>query len=171
MSGAEHNYYGTGCWCLKVHEKSPYQVKLEKALAAEKRRLLAGGDKVEPVTQMIREDFSDASKVPLPDVEGLTKLLMDVRLSNDFTDLIMAEVNEVNLKYAPMHSIEEAYAVIKEEFEEFWEEIRAKDEVRDWDSMATELVQTAAMCMRAYNDVVQPKLQSIDDEKVRKNRL
>jgi hypothetical protein len=48
-----------------------------------------------------------------------------------------------------MHSAHEAYAVILEELEEFWEEVRLKREERNPLHMRDELVQVAAMALRA----------------------
>lgn len=50
--------------------------------------------------------------------------------------------------YAPLHSAHEAYAVILEELEEFWEQVRLKDTLREPVLMYEELVQVAAMCLR-----------------------
>ena len=146
MTGVDHNYYSNGCWCGKTHVKSYYQICLERGLAREKRISLA--DRAEPLDKPVEPERE-------PDWRALNRLL-DVRTPNDFTDLIMAEYWGYMLP--PMTSIEEGYAVIKEEFEEFWEEVRVKDKDRDWGNMATELLQTATMCMRVYNDVVSKKI-------------
>lgn len=41
----------------------------------------------------------------------------------------------------------EAHSVIEEEFDEFWDEVKAQK--HDHNGMRTELIQTAAMCVRA----------------------
>lgn len=44
----------------------------------------------------------------------------------------------------------EAYAVIKEEFDEYWAEVcKGGSTPRDEEALRTELIQTAAMCVRA----------------------
>jgi hypothetical protein len=56
-------------------------------------------------------------------------------------------------KHKPLNSAHEAYAVILEELDEFWEEVRKKREERSREAMRTELIQTAAMCVRAIHDL------------------
>jgi len=55
--------------------------------------------------------------------------------------------------HAPMHSAHEAYAVILEELDEFWEQCRKRRSMRDEDNMRVELVQIAAMAIRAIHDL------------------
>ncbi len=55
--------------------------------------------------------------------------------------------------HAKLNSAHEAYAVILEELDEFWEQVRMKREVRDPAAMLTELVQIAAMAQRAAEDL------------------
>jgi len=55
--------------------------------------------------------------------------------------------------HGPLRSAHESYAVILEELEEFWEEVRKKRDERDPKAMRTELIHTAAMCCRAIHDL------------------
>ena len=55
------------------------------------------------------------------------------------------------LHTAKLNSPHEAAAVIREEFEEFWDEVKRKD--RNNLAMLKELVHTAAMCQRAAEDL------------------
>jgi hypothetical protein len=58
--------------------------------------------------------------------------------------------------YEPMNGPHEAYAIIKEEFEEFWEEVKAYSIPKGRDTRANmrlELIQTAAMCIRTIKDL------------------
>lgn len=55
--------------------------------------------------------------------------------------------------YAPLHSAHEAYAVILEELEEFWDQVRMHDNQRAPAAMRAELVQVAAMCLRTVMDL------------------
>lgn len=57
------------------------------------------------------------------------------------------------LKHPPMHSAHEAYAIIQEEVYEFWDEVKKKAECRDRANMRLELVQIAAMAVRAIIDL------------------
>ena len=60
------------------------------------------------------------------------------------------ELQRARAKFGPMASTHEAYAVIKEEFDEFWEELRKKNP--DFSNMRDELIQVAAMAIRAAVD-------------------
>jgi hypothetical protein len=58
-----------------------------------------------------------------------------------------------------MHSLHEAKAVIEEEFDELWEQVKINPKKLDVDRqllrqarMRTELIQIAAMCVRAIVD-------------------
>jgi len=46
----------------------------------------------------------------------------------------------------PLKSLHEGHSVIREEFEEFWDEVKAQNLTAH--SVELELVQTAAMCLR-----------------------
>ncbi len=50
-------------------------------------------------------------------------------------------------------SLHEAYAVILEELDEFWEQVRLRAHMRDDRRMLKELVQAAAMCRRTAEDL------------------
>jgi hypothetical protein len=55
--------------------------------------------------------------------------------------------------HPPMNSAHEAYAVILEELDEFWEEVRKKTEARDKSRIRQELIQIAAMACRTIIDL------------------
>ena len=55
--------------------------------------------------------------------------------------------------HKPFNSAHEAYAVILEELDEFWEEVRKRRESRSELAMRSELVQIAAMAMRTIIDL------------------
>ncbi len=57
----------------------------------------------------------------------------------------------MRLHKEPIHSYHEAEGVIREEFEEFWDEAKLKKP--DPEKAYEELVQTAAMCCRAILDL------------------
>ena len=54
---------------------------------------------------------------------------------------------------SPYNSAHEAYAVILEELEEFWDEVRLKKHLRDKGNMLRELVQIATTAERAAYDL------------------
>lgn len=55
------------------------------------------------------------------------------------------------LHSSPMHGPHEAYGVILEEVDEFWDEVKKKHPSRE--EMRKELIQVAAMCLRAIIDL------------------
>jgi hypothetical protein len=75
----------------------------------------------------------------------------------DFLGDVAAEIAKARAKHGPMNSLHEAYAVILEELDEFWEEVRAwRGSKGDTDRVKArkELVQVAAMAMRAAEDLL-----------------
>ena len=70
---------------------------------------------------------------------------------------IQAEVLRATRLYAPMNSPHEASSVILEEYEEFWDEVKAFNLPKGRDTrpaMREELIQLAAMAIRAITDVI-----------------
>jgi len=55
--------------------------------------------------------------------------------------------------HAPMNSDHEAYAVILEELDEFKQEVWLKRSLRSTSKMRAELIQVAAMAVRAIHDL------------------
>ncbi len=66
-------------------------------------------------------------------------------------ETIRLELLVAGRKHGPMHSAHEAYAIILEELDEAWEEIKAKKP--DKRRLEEELMQVAAMAVRAIIDV------------------
>jgi len=84
--------------------------------------------------------------------KSLTEI-MDRPVECLFARRVREELQAARLKNAPMNSAHEAYAVILEELDELWEEVRKKRSERNPAAMAAELVQIAAMCQRAAEDL------------------
>ncbi len=63
-------------------------------------------------------------------------------------------------KHPPFQSVHHAYGIILEEVDEYWDEVRKKSSIRDHASMLKELVQIAAMCVRAGTEIHMPKVES-----------
>jgi hypothetical protein len=70
---------------------------------------------------------------------------------------IRKELDRAMETYEHMHSGHEAYAVILEELDEYKEEVWKKPNKRNQQQMYNELIQTAAMCVRAIHDTVETK--------------
>jgi hypothetical protein len=74
-------------------------------------------------------------------------------------DSIGKEVRHARELHSPMNSLHEGYAVILEEMDEFWEEVKMNPKKLDItarerriNNMRKELVQIAAMCVRTVLD-------------------
>lgn len=67
--------------------------------------------------------------------------------------IILAEFNAAASNHAPMNSLHEAYAVILEEVDELWEQVKLKQRLRNAANIKTELRQIAAMALRALVDL------------------
>lgn len=60
------------------------------------------------------------------------------------------------MKWPPMNSAHEGYAVLAEEVDELWEHVKVRQGERDIPEMAYEAVQVAAMALRFIIDVCTP---------------
>ena len=72
----------------------------------------------------------------------------------ELTRLVAAELERAQDMHAPLSSCHEAYAVIVEEVEELWDEVKKKREHRDTEHMRREAIQIAAMALRFIHDVL-----------------
>ena len=66
---------------------------------------------------------------------------------------IESEVKRASELYPKFHSNHEGYAVIKEEVDELWDEIKKSKSITGNEKMQSELIQVAAMCVRFLNDL------------------
>lgn len=72
-----------------------------------------------------------------------------------FQTMVNEELIRARLKHpTPIHSIAEGYAVILEELDEFWDEVRMQHADQSQHRMLAELVQVAAMARRVAEDVL-----------------
>ena len=78
------------------------------------------------------------------------KTRLDPRRLDHILDEVRAEVVRAQAKHAPMHSAHEAFGVI---FEEFMIEYAAELKSNNAKAQRTEMIQCAAMCIRALFDV------------------
>lgn len=86
-------------------------------------------------------------------IEGApAEMEQDYRLGNVLADVV-DEVMEATEKYPPMNSAHEGYAVLKEEVDELWDEVKIKQGSRDIKAMRKEAVQIAAMAIRFAADI------------------
>lgn len=71
----------------------------------------------------------------------------------DALDAVEMETKRAVSLHGPMKSAHEAYGVILEELDEFWDEVKKKQSLRDKANMKKELIQVAAMAVRAIADL------------------
>lgn len=72
-------------------------------------------------------------------------------------DMLLAAHEEycnARKKHPRMNSLHEGYAVLLEEVDELWEEVKKRSALRSRANMKTELIQIAAMAAALYAEVV-----------------
>lgn len=76
-------------------------------------------------------------------------------ITSNFPDRVAAELSAARQKHPKLNSAHEAFAVIREEVDEFWDKVKADEHKSPAGQtlMVDELVQIAAMCQRAAEDV------------------
>src|SRR6266436_6423626 len=79
------------------------------------------------------------------------------------------EVSRAVTMFKAMNSPHEAEAVIREEFEEYWEEVKRHNTFKNRDTrprQREELIQLAAMAVRAIYDTIDVPLRATDEASV-----
>lgn len=71
------------------------------------------------------------------------------------------ELREAVRRYGPMASAHEGWAVLKEEVDELWDEVRKSPRKRVYADMHAEAVQCAAMAVRFMLDVTLPEAEEV----------
>lgn len=56
--------------------------------------------------------------------------------------------------HKPMNSLHEGYAVLLEEVDELWDEVKKRSSLRDLRKVREEAIQVAAMAIRLVHDVI-----------------
>lgn len=69
---------------------------------------------------------------------------------------VWAELLKAIRKYPPFNGCHEGYAVLLEEVDELWTEVKVKQGERDVDALKAEAIQVAAMALRFYIDCCKP---------------
>lgn len=70
-----------------------------------------------------------------------------------FFELVRGEHSRAVNNHVSLHSLHEGYAVILEELDELWDQVRKRDGDRDNAAILAELVQIAAMAARTAIDL------------------
>lgn len=66
---------------------------------------------------------------------------------------VIAEYKRATTIHGPMRSAHEAYAILLEEVDELWDEIKKRPSARDVEAMRSEAIQIGAMALRFLVDV------------------
>lgn len=84
--------------------------------------------------------------------------------------LVCAELQRARAKHPrPHYNAHHSYAVIKEELDEFWEEVREHEPAPEL--LLKELLHVGAMSLRAISDVVAPQFEDLDWLRIQLERL
>lgn len=71
-----------------------------------------------------------------------------------FREAVEQELQRARSGYPPFNSAHEGFAILKEEVDELWDEVKVKQRNRDLQLMWSECVQVAAMAQRIAEDVL-----------------
>ena len=77
----------------------------------------------------------------------------------NFQKLVVEELVKARKKHGPMLSVHEGYAVILEELDEVWDEVKKRTKERDLDNLLIELIQVSSMAQKMAEDIVIPLLE------------
>ena len=72
---------------------------------------------------------------------------------------VSEELNRARSKFAPFNSAHEGYAVLLEEVDELWTEVRGHRSQENLRAMRAEAIQVAAMALRFVGDVCDPLIR------------
>lgn len=70
---------------------------------------------------------------------------------------IVDEAFEAKNKFPPFNSAHEGFAILKEEVDELWDQVKVKQGKRDFAKMRKEAIQVAAMALRFLEDICETK--------------
>lgn len=71
---------------------------------------------------------------------------------------VALELKSARRNFPAIHSAHEGYAVLKEEVDELWEEVKGNKDPQSYVRMRKEAIQVAAMAIRLIEDVLDHKV-------------
>jgi len=80
-----------------------------------------------------------------------------VNTRDDLVSEVVAELESATTKFAAFNSAHEGYAVLLEEVDELWDEVKNNQKTCSIEKMRREAVQIAAMALRFIEDVCEEK--------------
>lgn len=109
------------------------------------------------IIYMVRVAVADALQ-GLPNVNGkaFTDAVVD-NLPDSFRSMfpgsVMNEHDHATSQHPRLNSLHEGFAVLAEEVDELWDEVRKKADQRDPDDIRTECVQIATVAQRIHDEL------------------
>lgn len=82
------------------------------------------------------------------------KTALDERKLNNIMAMIEHELRQATRKHDPYNSCHEGYAIILEELDELWDEVKKKKKLRDRKLMTMEATQVASTAARFIYDLL-----------------
>jgi hypothetical protein len=83
---------------------------------------------------------------------GVAELKTMEEPMKDFPEMVADEITAARSKFGPINGFHEGYAVLLEELDEFWDEVKRWPKRHCVEVMLKELVQIAAMAQRLAED-------------------
>jgi ribosomal protein L7/L12 len=121
----------------------------EKIAAIKMYRDETGASLADSAEAIDRLMVGTADGLPGPSAKQLAREIV----SAGFAAAVAHELRRARAAHAPAGSVEHAYAVIADEVDEFWDEVRRKGKDRDASALLLELVQIGAMAQRMAEDL------------------
>ena len=74
---------------------------------------------------------------------------------DEIEEMVIKEFNKATMRYGPFKNAHEGYAILLEEFDELWDNVKIKQDSPKRDElMRKEAVQVAAMAIRIIRDCI-----------------
>jgi hypothetical protein len=97
----------------------------------------------------MKVNLSDRDPIEVPDVEVMQGSALGPKISA----ALGVELGQAMAKFKPFSSAHEGYAIILEELDELWEEVRKQYDQRSKAKMKKEALQVCAMAFRFMHDI------------------
>ena len=70
-----------------------------------------------------------------------------------FNELVWSQLLKMRVKKRPIYSYHEGASIVREEYEEFWDEVKLKSEKRNPERILAELIDVVCGCQRIAEDM------------------
>lgn len=86
-------------------------------------------------------------------IQAANAIKYGVMPQSQFLQRVDDELIRARMKFPPFNSYHEGYAIISEEVDELWDEVKKRPRARSRERLAEETIQIAAMCGRFAEDL------------------